>query len=74
MGEVQVKFSIVFTETFIFSFDIIKFISFQSSKPKAIVFCFLISEARQTTPLEMPDQENTFVLKSVENDDRGGRK
>ena len=36
----------------------------KSSKPKAGVFCFLISEARETTALEMPDHDNTFVLKT----------
>ena len=35
----------------------------QSFKPKSGVFCFLIHEARETTALEMPDHENTFVLK-----------
>ncbi|XP_075218716.1 SH2B adapter-like protein Lnk isoform X2 [Lycorma delicatula] len=33
-------------------------------KPKSGVFCFLITEARETTALEMPDHENTFVLKA----------
>jgi uncharacterized protein YpmB len=36
---------------------------FQSLKPKAGLFCFLITQARVTTPLEMPDHEYTFVLK-----------
>lgn len=36
-------------------------------KPKSGVFCFLISEARETTALEMPDRENTFVLKAENN-------
>lgn len=36
---------------------------FQALKPKSGVFCFLITEARETTALEMPDHENTFVLK-----------
>ena len=35
----------------------------KSVKPKSGVFCFLITEARETTALEMPDQEHTFVLK-----------
>ena len=34
------------------------------SRPKTGVFCFLLSEARETTALEMPDKENTFVLKT----------
>lgn len=35
----------------------------KSLKPKSGVFCFLITEARETSALEMPDHENTFVLK-----------
>lgn len=35
----------------------------QCMKPTCGVFCFLITEARETTALEMPDLENTFVLK-----------
>lgn len=35
----------------------------KAQKPRSGVFCFLISEARETTELEMPDHENTFVLK-----------
>lgn len=35
----------------------------KSPKPKAGLFCFLITEARVTTSLEMPDHEYTFVLK-----------
>lgn len=36
----------------------------KSVKPRSGVFCFRISEARETTALEMPDHENTFVLKA----------
>lgn len=36
-------------------------------QPRSGVFCFLISEARETTALEMPDRENTFVLKADNN-------
>lgn len=36
----------------------------KSPKPRSGVFCFLISEARKTTALEMPERENTFVLKA----------
>ncbi|KAG1667497.1 SH2B adapter protein 2 [Nymphon striatum] len=39
----------------------------KSIKPRSGVFCFLISEARETTALEMPDHENTFVLKAENN-------
>jgi hypothetical protein len=39
----------------------------KSVKPRSGVFCFLISEARETTALEMPDRENTFVLKAENN-------
>ena len=34
-----------------------------TSKPKIGVFCVLITEARETSALEMPDKENTFVIK-----------
>lgn len=36
-------------------------------QPRYGVFCFLIIEARETTALEMPDHENTFVLKTENN-------
>lgn len=43
----------------------------KSAKPRCGVFCFLIMEARETTALEMPDHENTFVL-NAENQVRIG--
>ncbi|KAG5683219.1 hypothetical protein PVAND_012514 [Polypedilum vanderplanki] len=36
----------------------------KAPKPKSGLFCGVLCEARQTIPLEMPDKENTFVLKA----------
>ncbi|VDP52106.1 unnamed protein product, partial [Soboliphyme baturini] len=35
----------------------------KASKPKNGIFCFFISEARETTVLETPYHQSTFVLK-----------
>ncbi|XP_071094254.1 SH2B adapter protein 2-like isoform X2 [Haliotis cracherodii] len=35
----------------------------KSMKPKSGLFCLLITDARETTALEMPDHENSFVMK-----------
>lgn len=39
------------------------FLARQSSKPKVSIPLSAIVEVRTTMPLEMPDKENTFVLK-----------
>ncbi|XP_038059405.1 SH2B adapter protein 1-like [Patiria miniata] len=39
----------------------------KSNKPRNGIFCFLIEEARETTALELPEKENTFVLKAENN-------
>ena len=36
---------------------------FQSVKPRSGLFCMLIQQVRETSALEMPDRENTLVLK-----------
>lgn len=40
----------------------------KAMKPRSGVFCSDIIEARETTALEMPDHENTFVLKTQDNE------
>ncbi|XP_071849764.1 SH2B adapter protein 1-like isoform X3 [Apostichopus japonicus] len=39
----------------------------KSTKPRNGIFCFLIHEVRQATPLEVPGKDNTFVLKADQN-------
>ncbi|XP_065054598.1 SH2B adapter protein 2-like [Rhopilema esculentum] len=39
----------------------------KASKPRTGVFCFLLHEARQATELEMPDADNVFMVKAINN-------
>ena len=39
---------------------------FQNAKPKAGLYCSMLNKCRETTALEMPDREHTFVLKVSE--------
>lgn len=48
--------------------DLLEFYSPPKSlKPSSGVFCFVMYEARKTTTLELPEYENTFVLKAIHN-------
>ena len=42
---------------------LLEFYPVKSAKAKTGILCILITEARETTALEMPDKENTFVIK-----------
>ena len=44
----------------------VEFYSISKAKPLYGIFCSSLTEARETTALEMPDHENTFVLKTLE--------
>ncbi|XP_072030089.1 LOW QUALITY PROTEIN: uncharacterized protein [Amphiura filiformis] len=39
----------------------------KAAKPKTGIFCFMIEEARETTALELPEKDNTYVLKAENN-------
>lgn len=49
------------------SWSVLKLAICSLLQPRSGVFCFLISDARETTALEMPNRENTFVLKADNN-------
>lgn len=39
----------------------------KATKPRTGVFCFLLHEARQASELEMPDADNVFIIKAINN-------
>ncbi|XP_067932253.1 SH2B adapter protein 2-like [Watersipora subatra] len=39
----------------------------KNAKPKAGLYCSMLNKCRETTALEMPDREHTFVLKASNN-------